>query len=136
MKYAYFDRVNALQYAEQLMQFLLAAPVNWAPGESIRRFQLPNAEYVSCALWYNQFYITGTDIVRVLLFRFQAYGRPVINLKKFEEGVFSDLRNLKVGIDAILEEARSDFLELLHKYNCIRTQKKQKVFRIRSLRSI
>ncbi|RKO82733.1 STE like transcription factor-domain-containing protein, partial [Blyttiomyces helicus] len=50
------------------------------------------------------------------------------NLKKFEEGIFSDLRNLKPGIDATLEEPRSDFLEVLYKNNCIRTQKKQKVF--------
>lgn len=28
------------------------------------------------------------------------------NMKKFEEGVFSDLRNLKPGIDACLEEPK------------------------------
>jgi hypothetical protein len=49
-------------------------------------------------------------------------------MKKFEEGIFSDLRNLKPGVDAILEEPRSEFLEMLYKNNCIRTQKKQKVF--------
>ncbi|KAF9442185.1 STE-domain-containing protein, partial [Macrolepiota fuliginosa MF-IS2] len=60
--------------------------------------------------------------------RFQAFGRPVRNMKKFEEGVFSDLRNLKPGVDACLEEPKSPFLDLLFKYQCIRTQKKQKVF--------
>ncbi|KAF8870358.1 STE like transcription factor-domain-containing protein, partial [Mucidula mucida] len=50
------------------------------------------------------------------------------NMKKFEEGVFSDLRNLKPGVDACLEEPKSPFLDLLFKYQCIRTQKKQKVF--------
>jgi transcription factor STE12 len=74
------------------------------------------------------FYITGTDIVRCLTFRFQAFGRPVNNLKKFEEGIFSDLRNLKSGTDASLEEPKSPFLDFLYKNNCIRTQKKQKVF--------
>ncbi|KIJ64341.1 hypothetical protein HYDPIDRAFT_112337 [Hydnomerulius pinastri MD-312] len=49
-------------------------------------------------------------------------------MKKFEEGVFSDLRNLKPGVDASLEEPKSLFLDLLFKYQCIRTQKKQKVF--------
>jgi len=49
-------------------------------------------------------------------------------MKKFEEGVFSDLRNLKPGVDACLEEPKSPFLDLLFKYQCIRTQKKQKVF--------
>jgi transcription factor STE12 len=49
-------------------------------------------------------------------------------MKKFEEGVFSDLRNLKPGTDACLEEPKSPFLDLLFKHHCIRTQKKQKVF--------
>lgn len=50
------------------------------------------------------------------------------NSKKFEEGIFSDLRNLKSGTDASLEEPKSGFLDFLYKNNCIRTQKKQKVF--------
>lgn len=79
-------------------------------------------------LWNNLFHISGTDIVRCLSFRFQAFGRPVKNSKKFEEGIFSDLRNLKSGTDATLEEPKSPFLDFLYKNNCIRTQKKQKVF--------
>lgn len=74
------------------------------------------------------FHISGTDIVRCLAFRFQAFGRPVRNTKKFEEGIFSDLRNLKAGSDASLEEPKSPFLDFMYKHNCIRTQKKQKVF--------
>ena len=66
--------------------------------------------------------------MRCLAFRFQAFGRPVKNSKKFEEGIFSDLRNLKAGNDASLEETKSPFLDFLYKNNCIRTQKKQKVF--------
>lgn len=66
--------------------------------------------------------------MRCLSFRFQAFGRPVRNSKKFEEGIFSDLRNLKSGTDASLEEPKSAFLDFLYKNNCIRTQKKQKVF--------
>lgn len=50
------------------------------------------------------------------------------NSKKFEEGIFSDLRNLKAGVDAVLEDPKSPFLDFLYKNNCIRTQKKQKVF--------
>lgn len=82
--------------------------------------------YISCR--NNLFHISGTDIVRCLSFRFQAFGRPVKNSKKFEEGIFSDLRNLKAGTDATLEEPKSPFLDFLYKQNCIRTQKKQKVF--------
>jgi len=44
--------------------------------------------------------------VRALSFRFEAFGRPVKATKKWEEGVFSDLRNLKPGLDASLEEPK------------------------------
>jgi transcription factor STE12 len=95
----------------------------------------PRASLVCCRLSAltasrrnNLFHISGTDIVRCLSFRFQAFGRPVKNSKKFEEGIFSDLRNLKSGTDASLEEPKSPFLDFLYKNNCIRTQKKQKVF--------
>ncbi|KAJ5833306.1 hypothetical protein N7474_001617 [Penicillium riverlandense] len=108
--------------------FLLSAPVDWQPDQLIRRFLLPTGDYVSCVLWNNLFHMSGTDIVRCLAFRFQAFGRPVKNSKKFEEGIFSDLRNLKAGTDATLEEPKSAFLDFMYKNNCIRTQKKQKVF--------
>ena|ERR1700761_5812060 len=74
------------------------------------------------------FNITGTDIVRCLIFRFQAFGRPVRKVRKFEEGVFTDLRNLRSGVDSTLEEKGSSFLQFLYRNNCCRTQKTQKVF--------
>ncbi|EAQ90990.1 hypothetical protein CHGG_02925 [Chaetomium globosum CBS 148.51] len=122
------DAQVALQQVDNLKYFLLSAPVDWTNDQYIRRFLLPTGEYVSCVLWNNLFHISGTDIVRCLSFRFQAFGRPVKNSKKFEEGIFSDLRNLKSGTDATLEEPKSAFLDFLYKNNCIRTQKKQKVF--------
>ncbi|PGH15778.1 hypothetical protein AJ79_02158 [Helicocarpus griseus UAMH5409] len=122
------DAQVALQQVDNLKYFLISAPVDWSPDQLIRRFLLPTGDYVSCVLWNNLFHISGTDIVRCLSFRFQAFGRPVKNNKKFEEGIFSDLRNLKSGTDASLEEPKSAFLDFLYKNNCIRTQKKQKVF--------
>nr|BAJ23071.1 Ste12-like transcription factor [Colletotrichum higginsianum] len=123
------DAQVALQQVDNRNEyFLISAPVDWQPDQYIRRFLLPTGEYVSCVLWNNLFHISGTDIVRCLSFRFQAFGRPVKNSKKFEEGIFSDLRNLKSGTDASLEEPKSPFLDFLYKNNCIRTQKKQKVF--------
>ncbi|TAQ83043.1 hypothetical protein B7494_g8633 [Chlorociboria aeruginascens] len=116
------------QDAQVALQQVDNPPVDWTPDQYIRRFLLPTGEYVSCVLWNNLFHISGTDIVRCLSFRFQAFGRPVKNSKKFEEGIFSDLRNLKSGTDASLEEPKSGFLDFLYKNNCIRTQKKQKVF--------
>jgi transcription factor STE12 len=137
---------DRLANLDRLKFFLATAPSAWsgcttvpdmnaehpthpnAAHPALNRFLLPNQEYVTCVLWNGLYHITGTDIVRALVFRFEAFGRPVKNMKKFEEGVFSDLRNLKPGVDASLEEPKSPFLDLLFKYQCIRTQKKQKVF--------
>ncbi|KIY68183.1 STE-domain-containing protein [Cylindrobasidium torrendii FP15055 ss-10] len=134
-----------LAHLDRLKFFLATAPSGWEKGNlggssgssayapdpahpALNRFLLPSQEFVTCVLWNGLYHITGTDIVRALVFRFEAFGRPVRNMKKFEEGVFSDLRNLKPGVDACLEEPKSPFLDLLFKYQCIRTQKKQKVF--------
>ncbi|KAG1106531.1 hypothetical protein G6F42_016715 [Rhizopus arrhizus] len=113
---------------DEMKLFFATAPHQWDTTKSIKRFNLPNGEAISCVLWDNLFFISGTDIVRSLTFRFHAFGRPVMNHKKFEEGIFSDLRNLKPGHDARLEEPKSELLDMLYKNNCIRTQKKQKVF--------
>lgn len=116
-----------LEMIDQLKSFLVSAPDG--QQEAIKQHMLSTTgESITCVKWNDAFYISGTDIVRCLVFRFHAFGRPVQNFKKFEEGIFSDLRNLKPGTDAILEEPKSPFLDLLFKNNCIRTQKKQKVF--------
>lgn len=73
---------------------------------AFHRLRLPTGEHVSCILWAGLHYITGTDIVRILSFRFSMLGRTIQNSKKFEEGVFSDLRHLRPGSGAILEESR------------------------------
>ncbi|KAF8596948.1 STE-domain-containing protein [Ceratobasidium sp. AG-I] len=136
---------DMISQLDKLKYFLATAPSRWSTPNSsasdalvqhpqtashpaMNRFLLPSGEFVSCVLWGGLYHITGTDIVRALVFRFDAFARPVRNMKKFEEGVFSDLRNLKPGNDACLEEPKSPFLDLLFKYQCIRTQKKQKVF--------
>ncbi len=38
----------------------------------LNRFMLPNQEFVSCVLWNGLYHITGTDIVRALVFRFEV----------------------------------------------------------------
>ncbi len=123
------NQISNLASNEQPWRLILSnAPLNWQPTEQIRAFRLPNGESVSCVLWEGKFHISGTDIVKIAALRFSEFDRPVVNQKKFEEGIFSDLRNLKAGIHATLEEPRSPFLDLLHSNHCIRTQKKQKVF--------
>lgn len=133
--------IEALAQLDRLKHFLATAPSRWSsPSQhqaanhhqqhhnlhghgsslsplptahpALNRFLLPSGEYVSCVLWSGLYHITGTDIVRALVFRFEAFGRPVVNMKKFEEGVFSDLRNLKPGTDACLEEPKVRYFSL------------------------
>lgn len=116
----------------QLLSFLTFAPVATSSSPYIRSIHLPTSqmhtEPVSSIYYQSRFFITGTDIIRALLFRFKVLNISIGSMKKFEEGVFSDLRNLKVGVGCQLEEPRSPFLVQLHELGCIRTQKKQKVF--------
>ena len=118
------------QKVAELKSFLNDAPKLIPQGmdKYVLSFQMENGESISCILWQGKCFITGTDVVKILVYRFHKFGRPVMNLKKFEEGVFSDLRMLKHNSGASLEEPRSPFLEYLFRNNCIRTQKKQKVF--------
>lgn len=120
---------ESLRLIEDLKFFLATAPANWQDNQVIRRYYLNHDEgFVSCIYWNNLYFITGTDIVRCIVYKFEHFGRKIIDRKKFEEGIFSDLRNLKCGTDAILEPPRSEFLQFLFKNSCLRTQKKQKVF--------
>lgn len=121
---------NAHPAVADLRRWLNDAPKIMAENGSgpLLPYTLSTQETIACVHWKGQHYITGTDIVKILRFRFACLGKPVGNVKKFEEGVFSDLRNLKAGEHATLEEPKSEFLEFLYKHNCIRTQKKQKVF--------
>lgn len=120
---------ESLRLIEDLKFFLATAPANWQENQVIRRYYLNHDEgFVSCIFWNNLYFVTGTDIVRCIVYKFQHFGRKIIDRKKFEEGIFSDLRNLKCGVDAVLEPPKSEFLEFLFKNSCLRTQKKQKVF--------
>jgi transcription factor STE12 len=86
-----------LSFLDRLKFFLATAPSRWdtsgsnasaAPSDpylnmgmgmnsvhqapthpALNRFLLPNQEYVTCVLWNGLYHITGTDIVRALVFR-------------------------------------------------------------------
>lgn len=120
---------DSLRLIDDLKFFLATAPVNWQENQIIRRYYLNNDQgFVSCVFWNSLYYITGTDIVKCCMYRMQKFGREVVQKKKFEEGIFSDLRNLKCGVDATLEPPKSEFLSFLFRNLCLKTQKKQKVF--------
>ncbi|CAD6901643.1 unnamed protein product [Tilletia controversa] len=84
--------------------------------------------FVSCVLWDGQTWLTGTDICRIIRFRFESFGRKIVNLNKFHEGIYSDLRNIKAGAGATCEEPKSAFLEALYIYETIQSAKRQKTF--------
>ncbi|SCU91731.1 LADA_0F11694g1_1 [Lachancea dasiensis] len=126
---AHDDVEETLRLIEDIKFFLATAPANWQENQIIRRYYLNNDQgFVSCVFWNNLYYITGTDIVKCCVYRMQKFGREVLDRKKFEEGIFSDLRHLKCGVDATLEVPKSEFLSFLFKNMCLKTQKKQKVF--------
>lgn len=123
------DVEESISLIDDLSCFLATAPANWQENQIIRRYYLNSEQgFVSCVFWNNVYYITGTDIVKCCLYRMQKFGRTIIQRKKFEEGIFSDLRSLKCGIDATLEQPKSEFLAFLYRNSCLKTQKKQKVF--------
>ena len=63
------------QTLERLKLFLATAPADWSPTQRLKRFLFPNGERISCILYNSLFHITGTDIVKILMFRFAAFGR-------------------------------------------------------------
>lgn len=120
---------DSLNQLDDLHFFLKTAPVQWSSYQLMRRYYLNNdLGFITCILWNQLYYITGTDIVKCCIFQMEQFGRRVTQRKKFEEGIFSDLRNLKCGQHATLEQPRSDFLQFLFKNFCLKTQKKQKIF--------
>lgn len=104
-------------------------------GASSKHILRTTGEAIHCVLWEGRHYLTSYDIIKALKVlvvddgQGRLYSTDIdINGKKFEENVFSVLRQLKVGVNCRLEEARSDLLDWLCRHDCIRTQKKQKVF--------
>lgn len=100
------------------------------------KFALPSTgEVIHCCVWEGAHYITSFDMIKILkvLVIDDGSGRMFDDLidtegKKFEENVFSVLRQLKVGTGSQLEDSRSAMLDWLQRHDCIRTLKKQKVF--------
>lgn len=119
----------------EFLNFLENAPSNWYsltlicrdPNRPVKKIALLGEE-VTCSAWEGRHFITGTDIVKVVSIRYKLDGHELPDKKKFEEGIFSDLRNLKPGVHAVLEKPHSKFLDFLYLHNCVRTHKKQKVF--------
>ena len=112
-----------------LDRFMNTAPRLTEGHKSVVHFKLNEDTAINCVNWKDRCFITGTDIVRLLVHKFQHFaGKPPRHMKKFEEGIFSDLRRLTPPNDCVLEGTRSDFLVFLFDIDCVRSKKKQKVF--------
>jgi hypothetical protein len=117
------------QLPDPLDVFLTQVHVHW-PSDDVKIQKCPtiNWEHISCIRWNNRFFITGSDVVRVVAHRLMVRGRTVMNARKFEENVYADLRSMKEGEAFAVEDAFSEFLHFLHVNRCVRTQKRQRVF--------
>ncbi|KAL1914408.1 uncharacterized protein VTP21DRAFT_8926 [Calcarisporiella thermophila] len=116
------------QYTAALRYFLSTAPGACSATAPYQTFKLPTGDKITCVFHNDIPFVSAPDILRILYCRFALLGRQVIDLRKFEEGIQSDLRHLQVGLSATLEETRSPLLQLLHCKGSIKTLKRQKVY--------
>jgi hypothetical protein len=112
-----------------LCDFLASANQNWQSGEECRRFTI-FGDCITCAQWDGLSLVSGVDIVKVVMafYRLENLGRPPADRRKFEEGIISDLRGMKLGTEAFLKDANSPLLQFLYRINSVRTHKRQKVY--------
>lgn len=130
------------QYKD-VYDFIAQAPFDpsWSaePSQHLLTYTLPDDSTIACIRWdfphgpggstQAAYVITGTDVVRVVQYLlFAEHQLEPGHGRKFEEGIFSDLRQLKQGQHAVLQEARSPLLTFLFDHQRVRTRKKQKVF--------
>ncbi|TIB71320.1 hypothetical protein E3Q24_02398 [Wallemia mellicola] len=102
------------------------------PHRIIHRYKLDDV-YISCIRYSDDFFITGPDIYKIISFKVRKLGRIITDKRKFNEGISSDLRNLKIGIDSVIEYNGSTLLDLLVRFGALRTLKKQKLFKWHSV---
>ncbi|KAJ7648454.1 hypothetical protein B0H17DRAFT_435223 [Mycena rosella] len=103
-----------LAYLDRLKFFLATAPSRWDADDDV------GAPHLAAHHPAHQ-HITPT--AHPALHRFLLPSQEYVSCV-----LWNGLYHLKPGADACLEEPKSPFLDLLFKYQCIRTQKKQKVF--------
>ncbi|PJF20170.1 hypothetical protein PSACC_00029 [Paramicrosporidium saccamoebae] len=115
--------------SDDLRNFVSSASHDWQEGEECRRFTV-FGDCITCARWNDQSLVSGVDIIKVIgaMYRLANMGGSPTDRRKFEEGITSDLRSLKVGAHAILEEAHSSLLDFLYRISSVRTHKRQKIF--------
>ena len=76
------------------------------PGIWVHQHGLGNLSTISCVCIEGLRLLSGRDLVDSIAYRLGLIGAPVRNHKQFEIGLFSDLRNLRTGIDCQIEPAK------------------------------
>lgn len=114
---------------EDLKDFINNAGKDWAPEEECRRFTI-FGDCIVCARWEGKLLVSGSDVVKCMgaLYRLANLGKLPRDQRKFKESITGDLRNLKTGSAALLEDANSPLLRFLFRISSVRTHKRQKVF--------
>lgn len=118
------------ELSRDFFKFLEKADENIEDEEECRRFTI-FGDSITCAFWRKEGLISGSDIIKVIkaIYRLKFLGQSPKDRRKFEDGIISDLRSLRIGKDATLEEANSPLLKFLYRLNCVRTHKRQKIFK-------
>jgi hypothetical protein len=108
--------------------FVETAQQEWPASLAARYLDLGNKSRIACVAWGGEFYISGTDILKIVQFRLRRAGTRGADPRKIERSIISALRGLRPGRSSILLESRDPFMARLDALGCIKTRKRQKVF--------
>lgn len=108
--------------------FVETAYQEWSASLAARYLELSNKSRIACVAWDGEFYISGTDILKIVQFRLRQAGIRDADPRKIERGIISTLRGLRPGRSSILLESRDPLMSRLDALGCIKTRKRQKVF--------
>ncbi|KAK4330461.1 Protein STE12 [Rhodotorula toruloides] len=120
--------------ASALQLFIATAPTTFPTVQdqgnvlTLRTFDLTDGETIACIRWQGLYYVTGTDVVRILDFQSRQAGLHQNDSKAFARGVYSDLRRLKIGRDCVLLPSQAPLLDALFRDDFIKTRKARKLF--------
>lgn len=85
-------------------------------------------ESVSCVYWKHQTLLSSNDIIKAVRFIVDPEGLLDITPRKFEEHVFSVLRQYQLSLHYVMEESNSSVLNYMQQNQIIKTKKRQKLF--------
>ena len=102
------SEMSLLAGASSLSSFLRTGPKPVQVGKPVTVYEhsLGDESSVLCFVRDGRWFMSGRGVVDCVAYRLLATGTTISDHKKFESGIFSDLRNLRQGIDYQLEPAK------------------------------